>query len=288
VLQSRITPHTAVQQLRLRTPGRDDTLWSKRYLKRAGDARKEFEFLRAADERLRAFPAFAVVEPVVLIEEWSALVTRHAHGQDLWANVRRAAPDEFGRAGEWLGHWHRPVAGRGADDSARIADGIEAVVSAVGGGRRIVELFRDLARRAADDEEPAVRVHGDFAPYNVIAGEGRIIVLDPSFRDDLDTLANVASPCEDLGRFQACLLSTAGRHFDSPGERRLRGAFVGGYNRVAERMIRPDSPRLLLFTARHLLQNLLDWRSFVPRSLRLRRFERWLTPAACDARETRR
>jgi len=275
VLQSRSTPHTAVHQLTL---GDGRTVWCKQYLRKLADAAKEYAFL--TDAWAAGLP---VVEPLALLADRGALVTRHAGGSSLSSKVRQAfdgtcgaaqlreTAEDCARSGEFLARWHSRTITPSADDPSRVVQIVETLAP------REVRRFAELAAEAEGEETFRVRAHGDFGPHNILADGAAAVILDPSFPDDLDVLGNLASPCEDAGRFVACLHDTTARTPGSRVSRTLIDAFLGAYNAVARNPIDPSSPALRLFTARHLLQNLLDWRSRpTPAFAVLRRFERWV------------
>jgi hypothetical protein len=278
-LRRRVTRHTDLREF-VRSGEPDAVYWSKRYLIHPADAAKEYAFLRDASHALREWPALRVVEPVAL--ENDTLITRHAAGVSLSAALQSKrtadAAADVTRAGEWLGRWHSATIVAGGDDVTRIVSDVQRWMTTLGesdDAARIIGRFEAAAARAAGGENWRVRAHGDFGPHNILILREDTIVLDPSFPDDLDVVGNIASPCEDLGRFCAYLR----------GADELTRSFLNGYNAVAARPVLPSSPMLLLCTARHLLRSMFDWkRRGTPVRLILRRFDRWFAAQTASPR----
>jgi hypothetical protein len=253
-LRRRVTAHTDVRQFVRTGELGAETYWSKRYLVHPADAAKEYAFLRDASQALREWPALRVVEPVAL-ENDDTLITRHSAGVSMAVKLRSA---DVTRAGEWLGRWHSATTVAGD-------------------------------ARAAGVENWRVRVHGDYGPHNILVSGDDIVVLDPSFPEDLDAVGNIASPCEDLGRFCAYLRGAIRPDLHSPVADELTRSFLNGYNSVAARRVLPSSPMLLLCTARHLLRSMFDWkRRGTPARVVLRRFDRWFAAQSAMARRLTR
>jgi hypothetical protein len=298
VLRHRRRPHTELWRVAIAWAGGGEIVWVKRYLRDRGDAEKEWRFLHTAGARLTDAQPLAVAEPIAWLAEEATLVTREAAGEQLSRRVARAfgrfagdsrravAVEGCGRAGAWLRRLHAPPV-PGGDDPQRIVSFVDELLRshAAAGAGSIVGTFALLARRAVGEEGQRVLVHGDFGAHNVFVDGDAAVAIDPSFPADLDALGNVASACEDLGRFLAVLVGTRLERTGSPVERQLARSFLDAYDEPGPQPpIRLESPSLVLFTAKHVLSNVVAWRGrLTPLTSALGRYAAWLRAVGAGA-----
>jgi hypothetical protein len=290
VLRHLRRPHTELWRVAVAWAGGGETVWVKRYLRDRGDAEKEWRFLHDAGARFADAQPLAVAAPLAWFAEEATLVTREAAGEQLSRRVARAfghfagdsrraaAAAGCGRAGAWLRRLHAPPV-PGGDDPQRVVSFVDELLRAhaVAGAGSIVDTFALLARRAIGEEGSRVLVHGDFGAHNVFVDGDAAVVIDPSFPADLDALGNVASACEDIGRFLAVLVGTRLERTGSPLERRLTRSFLDAYDASGPQPPIRQSPSLVLFIAKHVLANVVAWRGrFTPLPSALDRYAAWL------------
>lgn len=240
VVSTRSGYDTDLHRLVVTFGARSEVLWLKRYRRQPGHALKEWMFL---GERAPYGP-LDLAEPLGYVDALQAVVIRHVPGRQLSA---RLVTEDCAHAGAWLASFHRSsmsethprelIAG---DLRDRARDEIRTVESTA---RRWLE-------ESADEDLVRVRTHGDFGPFNIVIGDGRGAVIDPSFERSIDRLDNYCSRYEDLARFLTCLDD------EERTRRPMMLAFARAYASVAEIVL--AAPLLACFLAKYGLQALAD------------------------------
>jgi hypothetical protein len=234
VLRVRIlTPARAVNAylkvVKPRGPGQEGL--AERFLLREYRATAAFYDAAKQDEGIGA------VRPIKLLPEHRAMVTEEVPGRPLGEILAEATTltDELWRIATRVGAWIRVYQSLGdgrecvelPERRAYLEHRLNLLEGRVLSGARrrgALEQFDALARELGTASLPAVPIHGDLGPMNIIVDErGRVTVLD-------FTMAKTGTTYHDLSHVYFHLELMAARHpARAPLFRALQQAMLAGY-----------------------------------------------------------
>jgi hypothetical protein len=238
--------YSTVQQVSLRTESRTVCAYIKIPKPRGQGAEgtsraermleHEYHATLALYETLRDDPRFGVVKPLAWLPEHRALVTEEVEGRPLGELLLGGASTEelvvaASRIGAWINQYEKVFPASGSirleqrraylDDRLTLLQG--RVLSAAD-RRWALNRFDVLADEIGSATLPAVAIHADFTPYNIIVGsDGRVTVLD-------FTMAKIGTQYNDLAHlwFHLELIGTRRRGLREAC-RDMQRALLGGY-----------------------------------------------------------
>jgi hypothetical protein len=283
--RTRRTERSTVYQIEISSLSSTDTYWVKVHTRGHGHARKEYELLTDLRCRLSHLSEAIAVEAVACLDEHDALITRHAAGTHLSSLLRNGfCPSLFSRAtarrrarecyiaGVWLGHLH------GLDRIASSPEDVSRALSTLGEVLerdehrwRLPAQLRDQVGAATrrligqvgpGDLEP-VRSHGDYGTHNILRGDKRLVILDPSFRVGALEVGCYRSRFHDLTRFWSTIQGNTRANLGSPVRAELLRSFLVGYEKATGLSVTPSQPAFRLFALRQLVISLRDWPNLV-------------------------
>lgn len=186
----------------------------------------------------------AVPRPVAFEPERAALLIEKSPGVRLeramrWARLRPGASARlrgwFGACGEWLATFHgvtaraedpRPVYERIEREFGEELETCRALGLGAGLAASAARRFEEWKGAAFDPRARVVGRHCDFAPYNVLAAEGRVTVID------FEGLQGGVA-FDDLCYFICMVEATPAYHLGRRAKAALREEFLRGYERHA-------------------------------------------------------
>jgi hypothetical protein len=261
---------SSVQHVRVTAPDRTTGAYIKVLKPRSG-SREDLAGARRAIEReyrlthecwaaLRQDAALGAVRPIAVLPGLYAMVTEEVPGRPFGELLARSSrsPDDLRTIAANVGRWVRayqaaePVGGVVEMREQRLyvdrrLQQLEGRVFAPEARRLLLEQFDALARAVAPSV-PAVRIHADLTPANVIAGEsGRVTILD-------FTMAKAGTAHHDLAHVYFHLELMAARR---PKRRRLfralQTALLAGYDPA----LTPVDPQFRLMLLQHSVCHLV-------------------------------
>jgi O-antigen/teichoic acid export membrane protein len=273
---------------------------NRRVVEAQNQAVVEYEILSRLSESFRSVEGCSVPRPLLLIPEIEAYVMEFVEGDLLSAHTgaarwlaSRTAFEALRRrywlCGRWLKHLQQTagVQRGGAEALQGVVQNCEEVLERIAqenGGRcpwplrdPLLRLVEEQLARVRDGDVPLSGCHGDFGPWNVLAGREGITVIDfLGYRESplpLDLLGVLAFLDDE-----ACYLTSSARRIAA-----LRASFLQGYGDVCP----TAEPVLLICEALQRLRSLatrfmqkprglhhrLDWRRIVMKHVA------WLTGA---------
>ena len=200
-----------IKILKPRRPGAEEAARIDRML------RREYEATRALYDALRQDADVGVVRPIAFLPDHRALVTEEAPGRPLGELLAAATEPSDAlltiarRAGVWVRTYQRlapsadvvSLAERRHYLDERLAL-LEGRVLSAAERQAVLDRYDALARRIGPSV-PAVRIHADLTPTNIIVDDtGRVTVLD-------FTMAKSGTPHHDLSHLYFHLELLAGR-----------------------------------------------------------------------------
>ena len=226
------TTHAYVKVLRPREPGGEELARIDRMLER------EYGATRALYEALHQDAALGALRPIAILPEHRALVTEEVPGRP-WGEVLAGVAalteqqtDIARRVGAWV-RIYQSIGGTAGvveiaerrsylDDRLRL---IEGRVISPAERRAVLRQFDALAVQIGTSTVPAVAIHADLTPMNIIVGEdGRVTVLD-------FTMAKTSTAFHDLSHVFFHLEMMASRHRARRALfRALQRAMLNGYD----------------------------------------------------------
>lgn len=274
VHSSILGPHTELHQMG--SPGMP-SIWVKRYLRKAGEAEREYHFFRRIRPMFPGQDGLHAVEPLALLERHNALVTRHAEGLlladrirccPLWS-VREVRQIETFciRSARWLARLHEAEGGPCPGLAEENAQAVLAMVlrNRVKWGLpvKLVERIKTFIARCLETADSGqfipVRVHGDFGPHNILASEEALTVIDASFPEDIPRVHDCSLCFEDISRFYVCLRGYRMEHAFSLRRKYWARAFLRAYQESRGRKLVFESGLFPLFHLKYLLHAWEDW-----------------------------
>jgi hypothetical protein len=264
---------------------------------------KDFEMTTRVHQGLSPYPGLTAVRPIACFPEDLAIVTEQAAGKTLAELLTQAAgwPSPHARerlvrtvrqAGAWIRAAQAALPqdrGIGIDTVRAYFDRRLAEMEARGpmqltrAGRIALERYRDrLIELALMDQGtrtgfPAVWIHADFCPENVIVRDGRMTVLD-------FTMAKAGTTYHDLSHLYLWIDSMAAKPWF---RRRITARLQAELLDAFEPGLTPERPLFALTLLQHVLCHLVEiqsaGRSRIARLYAARlhaRDRRWLAAAA--------
>ena len=225
------TFHAYTKVLKPRQPGTDELSRIDRFLKR------EFAATSALYNALQQDADIGAVRPIALLPEYRALATEEVPGRpfgELLADVSQ--PQDWletiaRRVGGWVRVYQTVVEAGGQielserrgylDDRLKLLEG--RVLSSAD-RRNTLARFDDLSREIGASAVPAVAIHADLTPMNIIVDQsGRVAVLD-------FTMAKKGPTHHDLSHVYFHLDLLAGKNPRRRGSiEALQRAMLAGY-----------------------------------------------------------
>jgi hypothetical protein len=264
---------------------------------------KDFEMTSRVHQGLSTYPGLTAVRPIACFPEDLAIVTEQAVGKTLAELLTQAAGWPSKKAQQRLvrtvrqaGAWIRAAQAALPQDREIAVETVRAYfdrrltdmetrgpMRLTRHGRIAIERYRDrLIELALMDQGsrtgfPAVWIHADFCPDNVIVRDGRMTVLD-------FTMAKAGTVYHDLSHLFLWIDSMAAKPwFRRRVTMRLQMALLDAF----EPGLTPDRPLFALTRLQHVLCYLVDiqsmGRSRIARLYAARlhaRHRRWLTATA--------
>lgn len=154
-------------------------------------AKREYETLSTLQGVFPQDGRFGTLVPLGHLEAegHGIMITRLFHGEDV-AHYSRKLPlngvqETFRSAGTWLRTLHQSARGGVSMQTLGVADKLDYLERTYGdvlhadpAVRRTCEVLEHSGRRIEALAVPAVRIHGDFKPENLLCDGGRLVGLD--------------------------------------------------------------------------------------------------------------
>jgi len=306
-------PFSTILQIRVDAQARTDNAFVKILKPRANteaeiesmrqNVVKDFEMTSRVYQGLSRYPGLTAVRPIACFPEDLAIVTGQAAGQTLaellthaagWP--RKPAQERLVRAVRQAGAWIRAAQAALPQDreinietvrayfDRRLSEMMEtSPLRLTRHGRTAIERHRDrlidlaLIDQGSRTGFPAVWIHADFCPENVIVRDGRMTVLD-------FTMAKAGTVYHDVSHLYLGIESmTAKPWFRRSVVERLQTGLLDAF----EPGLTPDRPLFALTLLQHVVCHLVEiqsaGRSRIARLYAARlhaRHRRWLAATA--------
>ena len=195
-------PFSSVQRLRVHTPARTFHAYTKVLRPRRGGTdelsqidrflRREFAATTALYDALPRDADIGAVRPIALLPEYRALATEEVPGRPFGELLRDLSQPQdgleviAGRVGGWVRVYQSVIEANGeislsnrrayVDERLKL---LEGRVLSPSDRRDTLARFDDLCREIGVSAVPAVAIHADLTPMNIIVAQnGRVAVLD--------------------------------------------------------------------------------------------------------------
>jgi hypothetical protein len=271
-------------------------------------AENEYRFLRSAHEHFRDIPNLGVVKPVAYIKESRAVVTEHASGEILSSQIKRRLNILTGlmgdhknikqlcyMCGKWLAllHMHELPSTQSYEPATLVeyvAVRLEQLVNRATldepTGELVLKALSDYLAMACPEDLTRVRTHGDYAPYNVLASNGDLVVHDPDVGGYFARLDNFCPRYEDIIRYLKFVRTMSSYMIRSSTRSELGSKFLEGYNDTSRFAVDESSPAFRAFLIKYKLLQVTSVSSFTTRILgekgRGRIFRQWFEQAVAQ------
>ena len=315
IVRSSNRPVSNVYQVRVQMDPSSELFWIKTHSQESlGDAEREYRFLTEARRSFVESDELGIPEVVTYLPELAALVSEHVGGIPLVDLIRSslnrfAAPfanraeilRHLERCGSWLSRLHSSalpeselfdldVLREYVDIRLRTLvneDAIDRVYR-----ERVMSYLEAAMSEFSVEDRIRVRTHGDYAPYNILVGPGRLNALDPGVGIYLARLDNHSSRYDDVVHFYR-FTSMMSRHWVGDGVRKeLANAFLRGYQAGDGPHVNPQSGAFRAFRLKYELIDVtgMAWPSLIgrltSRRMRLARFKHWFKGVCRDRGDT--
>ena len=195
-------PFSSVQRVRVHTPARTFHAYTKVLRPRRGGTdelsqidrflRREFAATTALYDALPRDADIGAVRPIALLPEYRALATEEVPGRPFGELLRDLSQPQdgleviAGRVGGWVRVYQSVIEANGeislsnrrayVDERLKL---LEGRVLSPSDRRDTLARFDDLCREIGVSAVPAVAIHADLTPMNIIVAQnGRVAVLD--------------------------------------------------------------------------------------------------------------